>query len=95
MCHLAIRSSASVAAAELVAGARPPQQQQEPAPAGAATGCSGVRLGLSALGRLLGAAGSSLGPEQLQDIMVMLSSLVRQVRVQCQGCMAAGGTTWA
>ena len=93
MCHLAIRSSASAAAAELVAGARPLQQQQEPAPAGAATGCSGVRLGLSALGRLLGAAGSSLGPEQLQDIMVMLGSLVRQVRVQSQGFMAAGGTT--
>ena len=93
MCHLAIRSSASAAAAELVAGAGPPQQQQEPAPAGAATGCSGVRLGLSALGRLLGAAGCSLGPEQLQDIMVMLSSLVRQVRVLCQGCVAAGAST--
>ena len=56
-------------------------------------GCSGVRLGLGALGRLLGAAGYSLGPEQLQDVMIMLSSLVRQVRVLCQGFVAAGGTT--
>lgn len=89
MCHLAIRSSASAAAAELVAGAGPPQQQQ-PAAAGAATGCSGVRLGLRALGRLLGGLGYSLEAEQLQDVMVMLSSLVRQVRMLRHGIMAAG-----